>query len=48
MQCKQLLAAAPALGSAANMSAATRETGQENHPGREQAHAKRGASRHPN
>lgn len=48
MNCKQLLATVPALDSAANTSAATREAGQENHPGREQAHAKRGASRHPN
>jgi hypothetical protein len=48
MDCKQLLAKAPALGGAANTSAASRKAGRESHPGREQAHAKRGASRHPN
>ncbi|MDB5803385.1 MAG: hypothetical protein JWN73_707 [Betaproteobacteria bacterium] len=48
MNCMQVPATAPVSGCAANTSAATREADQENHPGREQAHAKRRASRHPN
>jgi len=48
MNCKQVLARKPVLGSAAHARAATREAGLNHHPGREQAHAAHGASRHPN